>query len=177
MTCIAGVVHEGSVVIGGDSAGVGGTDITLRRDPKVFTNGELVIGFTWSFRMGQLLHHKLKPPPLADGADLYRYMVTDFVDSVREALKTGGFARAVNERESAGTFLVGVRGRLFKVESDYQVGESLDGYDACGCGEGYALGVLHITSRIPPFQRLALALRAAAHHSSGVSAPFRYVST
>jgi ATP-dependent protease HslVU (ClpYQ) peptidase subunit len=46
MTCIAGVAHEGKVWIGGDSAGVGGYDLTVRADAKVFTNGEFLFGFT-----------------------------------------------------------------------------------------------------------------------------------
>ena len=53
MTAIAGLVHDGKVYIGGDSAGVAGMDLHLRSDPKVFTVGEFVIGYTTSFRMGR----------------------------------------------------------------------------------------------------------------------------
>ena len=35
MTCIVGLVHEGVVYIGGDSAGVGGLSLTVRADEKV----------------------------------------------------------------------------------------------------------------------------------------------
>lgn len=175
MTCIVGAVSGGVVTLGGDSAGTAGWDRTLRRDPKVFRVGEFVLGFTSSFRMGQLLQHKLKPPEIT--GDLFAYMVTDFVDCVREVFESGGFLKKKNEEESGGIFLVGVRGRLFKVDSDFQVGESLDGYEACGCGEAYALGVLHVTARWDLPNRLELALAAAAHHSAGVSAPFNFVST
>jgi len=37
-------------------------------------------------------------------------------------------------QEAGGTFLVGYRGRLFRVDSDYQVGESVNNYCAVGCG-------------------------------------------
>ena len=60
MTCIVGLVHEGVVYIGGDSAGVGGMSLTVRADEKVFQNGEFLMGFTTSFRMGQLLRYSLK---------------------------------------------------------------------------------------------------------------------
>ena len=43
MTCIVGLVHEGVVYIGGDSAGVGGMSLTVRADEKVFRNGEFLM--------------------------------------------------------------------------------------------------------------------------------------
>ena len=55
MTCIAGLVHDGAVYLAGDSAGCSGWDLTVRADPKVFVSGSYVMGFTTSFRMGQLL--------------------------------------------------------------------------------------------------------------------------
>lgn len=175
MTCIAAVAHDGKVYMGGDSAGVGGYDLTVRADVKVFRNGPYVMGFTSSFRMGQLLHHSLTPP--RPEGDLERFMCTTFVDAVRDCLKAGGYASTHHDAESGGTFLVGVRGRLFQVDSDYQVGESLDRYDAVGCGAGYALGVLHLSGgqQMPPRSRVRLALEAAAHHSAGVRGPFRVV--
>lgn len=45
MTCIVGLAVNGKTYIGGDSAGVGGYDLTIRRDAKVFTNGEFAMGF------------------------------------------------------------------------------------------------------------------------------------
>lgn len=175
MTCIAAVAHEGKVYMGGDSAGVGGWDLTVRADAKVFRNGPFVFGFTSSFRMGQLLRHALAAP--RPEGNLERFMCTTFVDAVRECLQAGGYAATRNGTESGGTFLVGVQGRLFQVDSDYQVGESRDAYDAVGCGSGYALGVLHLASRqqLDPRGRVRLALDAAAHHSAGVRGPFRIV--
>ena len=38
MTCIVGLVHEGVVYIGGDSAGVGGMSLTVRADEKVLNS-------------------------------------------------------------------------------------------------------------------------------------------
>ncbi|MFI0742944.1 hypothetical protein ACH4PU_33445 [Streptomyces sp. NPDC021100] len=177
MTVITGLVHNGRVHLGGDSAGVAGLRITVRRDPKIFRNGPYVMGFTTSFRMGQLLHHAFRAPKPA--GDLDRFMTTVFVDKLRKCLKDGGWARKDAEQESAGTFLVGINGRLFAVYDDYQIAEPADGYAAVGCGEGFALGALHATADLDlkPRKRLELALSAADHHSAGVSAPFAYVAT
>ncbi|SFM09289.1 hypothetical protein [Pelosinus propionicus] len=178
MTCVAAVVYDNVVYMGADSAGVAGTDLTVRADQKVFTNGEFLIGFTSSFRMGQLLRYAFTPPKYyADEKDLYAYMVTDFINAVRTCLKNGGYAQIDKGEEIGGIFLVGVRGRLFQVESDYQVGESAYPYSAVGCGEAYALGALSVTHTIDPEKRIQLALSTAENFSAGVRGPFVVLNT
>ena len=171
MTCIVGIMHAGEVWIGGDSAGVGGYSLSHRADEKVFTNGEFVMGFTTSFRMGQILRYRFTPPPITT-ADLRRYMATEFIDAARSAMKDGGYLKVSDGREDGGTFLVGVRGQLFAVEDDFQVGVSCDGYDAVGCGHDIAKGALFATQGMPPEQRINIALEAAARFSAGVRPPF-----
>ncbi len=176
MTVIAGLVHKGRVHLGGDSAGVSGLSIAIRRDPKVFRNGAYVVGFTTSYRMGQLLQHSFQPPHPTGG--LHQFMVTTWTDALRTCLKDGGWARKESEQEQAGTFLVGIHGRLFSVYDDYQVAEHADDYAAVGCGDDLALGALHATAGLlPPRRRLAAALAAAEHHSAGVAGPYVYAST
>ena len=177
MTAIVGIVKDGQVHIGGDSAGVSGWSLTVRADSKVFTTGPYVMGFTTSFRMGQLLRYALQPP--TPSGDLEAFMATAFVDAVRDTLKNGGWARKESEREEGGVFLVGVHGRLFCVESDYQVGEAVDGYAAIGCGNEIALGALHATAStgMRPRKRIKLALEAAERFSAGVRGPFAYVAS
>lgn len=182
MTCIVGLVENDTVWLGADSAGVAGRDLTVRSDPKVFINGEYAIGFTSSFRMGQLLHYSFNPPEPAT-EDLPKFMSTVFVNEIRECFKLGGYQRKDNEVESGGTFLVGVKGRLFYVGGDYQVGTTEDGYMAVGCGAEVARGSLYATRHVnsameslTPESRLIKALSASEHHNAGVRAPFRVVS-
>ena len=181
MTCIAGLVDEKNqiVYIGADSAGTNDADQqTIRADTKVFRNGNLLFGCTGSFRMVQLLQYSLSLPLYipSEGDDdpLFRYMVTDFINSVRTCLKDGGFAKKEDERERGGSFLVAWQGRLFCIGSDYQVEEAINGYNAVGSGDDLALGVLHVTSllNLSPEQRLRHALEAAAYHNSSVRHPF-----
>jgi len=172
MTAVAGVVHEGRVYIGADSGGVSGWDLVIRRDPKVFTSGPFIMGFTSSFRMGQLLQYALIAPQHPDGLDPFAYMCTLFIDAVRACLKAGGFAKAENNVESGGNFLVGYRGRLFDVDSDFHVGETVDGYAAVGSGVSILHGALYATPELPPSDRLLRALSAAEHHNIGVRGPF-----
>ncbi len=176
MTAIVGLVHGSTVYIGGDSAGVSGFSLTVRADAKVFTLGPYVLGFTTSFRMGQLIRYSLNAP--APQGDLDRFMSTTFVDAVRDCLKAGGWARKEDEREEGGTFLVGVNGRLFLIDEDYQVGASADGYAAVGCGGEIALGALFATAEanMSPEHRIMLALQAAERFSAGVRGPFLCLS-
>lgn len=172
MTAIVGLVHHGRVLLGGDSAGVAGWSMTVRADPKVFTNGPYVIGYTTSFRMGQILRYAVLPAAPRKPGKLYRHMCTTWVDAVRSALKDAGWAKKESEQETGGTFLVGVAGRLFEVCADYQIGEPADGYDAVGCGADIARGALHVTSSRAPHKRITAALAAAERHSAGVRGPF-----
>jgi len=175
MTCIVGIVKDGNVYIGGDSAGVSSDyDRHLRKDKKVFRNGPFVMGFTSSFRMGQLLQYKLNVPRRAEYIDIMDFMVNSFVDAVRFCLKDGGYSTISANTETGGTFLVGYQGRLFQIQGDFQVAETISGYDAVGCGQSYALGSLFTTveSGWSPEDRITVALLAASHHSAGVCEPF-----
>lgn len=176
MTCIVGLRHGKDVLVGGDSSGIAGWELTIRKDPKIFISGRYAIGFTTSFRIGQLLQHKLKlpAPPKGDG-DLHAFMVNEFVEATRECLKVGGVASKDKEVEQGGTFIVGVAGRLFVVESDYQVVEPAWPYAAVGSGAPYALGSL-ATSKGEPLGRVQKALAIAEQFSIGVRGPFHVLT-
>jgi ATP-dependent protease HslVU (ClpYQ) peptidase subunit len=174
VTCIVGVEYNGRVVIGGDSAGVAGWSVTVRADTKVFRNDAYIMGFTDSFRMGQLLRYSLVPP-MPRTWDLDRFMATEFVAAVRDCLRDGGYARNDSGNESGGQFLVGIQGRLYRIDSDFQIGRSVDDYQAVGAGEDFARGSLHTSADQPPDYRVRKALAAAAHHSTDVRAPFHLV--
>ena len=173
MTCIVGLVDKGNVYIGGDSAGVAGLSISIRNDEKVFVNGPFIMGFTTSFRMGQLLRYKFDPPKQTVGKDDMKYMVTDFVDSVRGCFASNGFGDLADRtNHEGGTFLVGYHNQLYKIESDFQIAVSSTNYDAVGCGASIALGALHATKGKKPEDRLKMALEAASTFSAGVAPPF-----
>jgi ATP-dependent protease HslVU (ClpYQ) peptidase subunit len=176
-----GIATNGKTYIGGDSAGVSGLDLTVRKDKKVFNNGEMVMGFTSSFRMGQVLQYDFLPPEVTQSDDdLMAYMVKKFVPALRTCFKDTGYIKIESNRESGGCFLVGVRGRLFQIDSDFQIGETICGFSAVGCGESYALGSLFTSASdktIKPKWRLEKALEAAAEFSGGVCAPFNFVHT
>jgi ATP-dependent protease HslVU (ClpYQ) peptidase subunit len=176
MTCIVGLIHNKTIVMGGDSAGVAGYGMSIRADEKVFINNGFIFGFTSSFRMGQILRFGFTPPKRHPDIDLYEYMVTDFIDAVRTRFRTAGYLIKDKEQELGGSFLVGHQGRLFVIHSDFQVGEDRDKYDAVGCGEDIAKGSLYATKKFTkftkPVEAVQVALEAAENYSAGVRRPF-----
>lgn len=173
MTCIVGLETKNGILMGGDSAATSVWNISHTRIQKVFQNGPFLIGYTDSFRMGQLLQYHLRVEDQLDGQEDMDYLVTKFVPAVRECLKEGGYTWIENNRETSGLFMVGYRKRLYNVQSDFQVNSYRSGFMAIGCGADYALGYLWRNEKFDdPKYRIREALEAAAYFSNGVCAPF-----
>jgi len=173
MTCIIGLEHNGHVYIGADSAAQAGWKVRPTRLQKVFRRGPFLIGYTTSFRMGQILQHHLevREPEKKESDDAF--MVCAFIEAVRECLKDKGFTKIENNQEEGGFFLVGYAGTLYQVTGDFQINSSTEGLDAFGCGDDYALGAMKALEDLPPRKRIKKALEIAAHFSGAVCAPFR----
>lgn len=177
MTAIAGLAHNGRVHLASDSAMTAGWALTISAHPKVFRAGPFVIGTSGSPRVAQLVRYALDAPEPA--GDEHRFMATAFIDALRRTLKDGGAATRESEREgTGGSFaLVGLHGRLFEIQSDYQVVEAAGGYGAIGCGFEPCLGVLYATEGMVPRRRLRTAMEAAELFNAAVRAPFVFAST
>lgn len=174
MTCIIGIIDKKSVYIGGDSSAISSSDLTsnIRADEKVFIKGDFAYGFSSSFRMGQILKFKFNPPKQPKSVEDFEYMVTLFIDELVKCFESNHFSDFKTEDCE---FLVGYKGKLYEVLSDFQIGISKEGYASIGCGANIALGALHATKDKLVLDRVQLALEAASHHSMGVRPPFKVV--
>ncbi len=172
MTCIVGLIEQDRVYIGADSAAVAGWTRRQSLVKKVFRRGPFLIGYTTSFRMGQLLEHQLEVPAQAARESDMSYMVNRFIESTRSLLKERGFAKIESNNETGGQFLVGYNGRLYSIESDFQVGQMADGFDAIGSGSDYALGAMAALGDVAPKRRITRALTIASRYNMGVCPPF-----
>lgn len=181
MTCIVGFVNKGKVYIGGDSAGVSGLDYSIREDQKVFKKDNMIFGFTSSFRMGQILRYSFDIPEHSQKKDEFDYLCTVFIDALIKCFKEKGYARTKHEEVEGGTFLIGYKGKLYKIEEDFQVSQVQRLFDACGCGYAYALGAMKTMTRnshiepINPIEVITNALSVSEAFSAGVKAPFNVV--
>jgi 20S proteasome alpha/beta subunit len=178
MTCIVAIADEGSVYFGGDTLVVGSYYKTSIDDTKVFERENMLFGTCGSVRMRQLLRYCLNIPTYT-GGDPLTYLVTDFIDAVRDCFKKGGLAQEEQGREKGGKFLLGFQGELFYIDHEYDIGKPAYHYYAIGSGEELALGSLFSTAQLglKPLQRLELALQAAQCHNTDVGSPFTFVTS
>ncbi len=191
MTCIVAVTDGTRALIGGDSAAVGEHELHLRATRKVFRTGPYLIGFTRSWRMGQILRHGTRfpdPPATREGEALEHFMVCEFVPAVRAAFKEHGFAKTARVtigmdlieegQELSGVFLVALAGQIFEVRADYQVMRPIAAHAAVGSGATAALGALHALStdaQLSLEARARTALEAAELYTPSVRRPFHLV--
>jgi ATP-dependent protease HslVU (ClpYQ) peptidase subunit len=176
MTAIIGLAENGVVYIGGDSCA--GDDWTARsvKHSKVFKMGNFLIGYTDSFRMGQLLEHNLHVTPQGGESDV-AYMVKVFAEAVRTCLKNGGYAEVEKSQESGGEFLVGYHGKIYLFQSDFSVLEYIDNFVAVGHGFLQALAVMQALADVSPKERIKRALEITACISQYVQPPFHIISS
>lgn len=183
MTCIAAIIDKNKTYIAADSMGFDHSSRTRRKDHKIFMkhtslNQPFMIGFTSSYRMGQILKYEFTPTGYSEDdkseEDMHRYMVKSFVKEIKEIFKDNGYGSIKDGEDSrGGKFIVAIRDKLFLIESDFQVGIPLEKYTACGSGEDYALASLYTSERMhkakySPTDRLQLAVETAIEHCNTV---------
>jgi ATP-dependent protease HslVU (ClpYQ) peptidase subunit len=192
MTCIIGLVREDTVWIGGDS--VGSDEMRYdRADEKVFKNGDYLIGFAGSYRLGQIAKITVFPEfpknfttivkaskksngkklaievhPM-ERQDIELWFIANFIPVLREAIKE----EAGDERFE---FIIAADKWLFVVESDYQAGMYKSPYIAIGSGSQIALGALAILEGEPD-ECIAKAIRVAAKYDKAVGGDLVIMNT
>lgn len=173
MTCIVGLEHEDSVYIGGDSVGIDSRyDLSIVSEPKVFKVEDFLVGYTTSFRMGQLLQYNLSVEPQRPNTRDLDYLVSAVIPAFRVVLKDGGFLKIEHNVETSGLFLIGYKGLLYRTQSDFSVLRHRNGLDAVGCGAAYAIGALAALDEEEPKKRIVRALKVAGLFSAGVRGPY-----
>lgn len=197
MTLIIAYKFKDSVIVGADSGGASDTEITIRADKKIFRVGEFVIAGTSSFRMLQLLQYEFKPPAILqeDREDMLRYMCTKFVDAVRELFANKGYMQKGDRGDDwGGRFIVAYRNRIFCIQEDYQVEETVEEYAVEGGGMYHAKGALeliniwhqklnnnvqpeHLISLTAPEDMLETVFNACNKHYIFMSPPYHYLTT
>lgn len=176
MTCIVGLIENGVVYMGADSLATRENDswsATPRLDPKVFQRDEMLIGVSGTARVCQLLQYTLVVPRLIDGQDVFAYICSSLIPAIRECLKEGGISLKKDDAESfEGRILIGCKGRLIYIDSDYQVAEPITNFHAIGCADETARGAMYVSQDKLPKERILKALEAAEYFSAAVRRPF-----
>ena len=180
MTCVIGLVDdELGVIMGADSAGSDGHRISTYKAPKVWRRecqaGVFLFGVAGSYLPMQVMRHNFDPPRVVERQDLDEYMVSEFVPALRKALSDVGCEGKDGAEASmgAGNMLVGFRGRLFEIQSNFTVLESGKGFMAIGSGIDYAMGCLYGNeASLGGMARVKQALGCAESFVTTVRGPF-----
>lgn len=161
----------------GDSCSGGGNYATTCKNKKVAKVGSFLIGYTTSWRMGQILHHALRTTNVPKRGDILDHLVNKFVPNLQRTLQKSWWLRNDSGVGSGGNFLVAYRDRLFEFQSDFSVLEDAHEFDSVGCGHGVAKGALFAlqSSTMNPQKKLETALQAACEFSAFVRPPFVFV--
>lgn len=176
MTCIVGIAYDGEVYIGSDSLGGSKSQKNTYKRPKVFINGDFIIGYTTSFRMGQILEFEWIPPKRTPGVlkiSDYQFMVKSVVPSIKKCFKEHGFGSIKEgEQDIAGDFLIGYNGSIYHLHEDFSVLESTDDFNSVGSGFHIALGSLASTTDWKrPEERITKAIQVAEKYKPTVQGP------
>src|SRR4051812_20592754 len=106
MTCIVAFKTKKGVIMGADSCAGRGSQAVAVKTAKVSDVGEYLIGYTSSFRMGQILHHAMGAKKHNEKYDLTWHLVNVLVPEIREAFRSGGYLQNENGQEKGGEFLL-----------------------------------------------------------------------
>ncbi len=119
--------------------------------------------------------------------DPLEYFHKIFIPKFRECLSENGFLVVSDEVESVQTWtLIGYRGRIFELNSDFHIFETSLPYHAIGCGASEALGCLYglndlmdaeLANPLRPESKIHLALRASEAFDCHVRRPFTIISS
>lgn len=172
MTCIVGIEHNKKVYIGADSLASTSQFKHETLTPKVFKlrtmTTDLLIGYTTSFRFGDIMRYRCGAPPVDTAIksvqDAEEYLITEFVPSMQAAMAANGYDKEFEGAKQTGNMLIGIKGYLFEIQSDYSVIKAKYGY--CSVGSGYlaAYSSLYTSEGLikDPEARIKKAIKTAA---------------
>jgi ATP-dependent protease HslVU (ClpYQ) peptidase subunit len=179
MTCIiAWIDKDKGAIVAGDRRGSDGWTGSKYKAPKVFKNNDFIMGYTTSFRMGQLLEHTWEPPKRMENETDQHYVYVTVVNSFRELFNKNGFGNKDNGEETGGNFIMAYKGKLYEVQPDYSIIEDENDILSVGCGENIAFGTLAAILQYEKDYKKVLTktYEIVSHYSEAVSKEFDYIT-
>lgn len=176
MTCIVAIGKNGVSWLGGDSAATSG-DLSKRiiGESKVFLKKNIAFGIAGSPKILNALMNTENFNMMPKVSDLDTLVHNHVIPLVKKSLDE--FDCLTSDGMFEGAILFGTKGKVFRVESNFQVISCIHNFDSIGSGSDIAMGSLHSTKSLSPRKRITLALEASADNNAGVCAPFNIVST
>lgn len=158
MTCIIAFTDGKSSFIAGDKLGSNGFTKSVMVEPKVFekefhrvsTNDEgtvrtretMALGYTTSFRMGQLLSYNLLLPDQDANQSFSQYLVQKVIPLIRHMFKDEWGARDSSQDIGGGQFIILHNHTIYEVQGDFSVLQPKTQITAVGSGTYHAIAAM-----------------------------------
>jgi ATP-dependent protease HslVU (ClpYQ) peptidase subunit len=113
---------------------------------KISQRGALLIAGAGEVAPCDIAQNIWNPPQFTakDKKDVYRYMITKVMPSLRKCLTDNGYNFEEDKKDGMRfQFLISVGGEIFDIDEDLSVMKSDDNIYAIGSGGPYALGALY----------------------------------
>ena len=186
MSILVGLIRDKKCYIGADSIAVLGDSKRTNKDGKLFKLGNrMLVGFSGSYRAAQVVKHSIKlPSDRKINSDPFQFIMHDFIPTVRNVLSENECIYMGTEETErfAVSFIIGYKGRLFTVLSDFGVTEVDDSFTAIGCNHEYAIGAMKayekagLLKKNKPFDILRDVLDIVNDYSVYVKGPYLFDS-
>lgn len=183
MTCIVSLKEKNKIYIGGDSCAVGGYSVAPVADSKVFRlSPTVLVGYAGSFRGGQILQYSTKLPKHSENKTDHEYLCIDFVKAIQKAFEKNGFDghNKRTEKEMDANFIITYNGQIYEIDTDFHVSSYVNNFTSIGIGSDLAIGAMYAleksNSKLPPEEKIRIALDAASEFNGGVMPPYNIMS-
>lgn len=179
MTTIIGVQYDGYTELVADSLVSDDSGRTwIHPDmTKINRRGSFLIAGSGEVGPCDIAQHIWTPPKPTeqDKKDVYHFMITKAMPSLRECLKANGynFDEADDKNTSSRfQFIMSVNGELFDIGDDLSVMRSADGFYGVGSGADFALGALHAGAE--PTEAVEIACKVSAFSGGPIQQVFQH---
>jgi len=143
MTCIVAFRNkEKNIILAGDKMGSDSFTSMISKVPKVFTNDDFAIGYTSSFRMGQLLQHVWLPPQRKVDQSTDNYLYSDVTASLRKMFKENGFGD--DDTNEFGNFIMIYEDRILEMQDEMSFLEHETDIVSVGAGCYHATAAMQL---------------------------------
>lgn len=156
MTCIIAHTNGTSSFIAGDKLGSNGFTKSVQAEPKVFekefikhnedgltrTKEVMALGYTTSFRMGQLLNYNLNLPEQVAGETFAQYLVLKVIPIIRQMFKEEWGSRDASQDVGGGQFIILHNHTIYEVQEDFSVLQPKTQITAVGSGTYHAIAAM-----------------------------------
>ena len=147
MTTIIGLEYKDSAIIVADSQTTdsGGYIYNHPDVKKIAERGSFLIAGSGEVLPCDVAQHIWEPPvpTRKDYKDLFHFMVSKVMPSLRKCLADNGYNFDEDTKEQRFQFIVAVGGEIFDIDQECSVSKSEHNVYAAGSGAPFALGALH----------------------------------